>query len=250
MIEENPPTDWKILERTVARLLRECGFYAKVGKSVRAVRGSVSIDVYAEDRSTRPWTVYLCECKCWNKKIPKTVVHAFRTLLGDVGANWGFLISSQGFQSGARQAAAKSQIRLLSWSDFEALFEDRWIQTYFVPALQQAFDPLIDYTEPINTRVFRKADQLDEERQREFGRLRSLHAPLANLALALSAREPLRSTVSLPLKQSLSRADWYFSDNIPPDVLDANSWRTFLTVMTRRARRALAEFDAVFGERA
>ena len=117
----------------------------------------MEVDVYAEDLSSQPKTVYLCECKHWQSAVPQTVVHAFRTVVTDYGANWGFIISSAGFQSGAFEAAAKSNVRLLTWDEFQELFVDRWIENYMMPRLREEVEPLVDYTEPFNARVSRRA---------------------------------------------------------------------------------------------
>jgi len=52
--------------------------------------------------------------------------HAFRTVVNDIGANLGYVISDSGFQSGARDAAANANIRLMTWKEFQAELFDRW----------------------------------------------------------------------------------------------------------------------------
>jgi hypothetical protein len=58
-----------------------------------------------------PSQVYAIECKNWRKKVPRSVVHGFRTVVGDSGANWGAIVSLHGFQSGAYEAARYSNVR-------------------------------------------------------------------------------------------------------------------------------------------
>jgi hypothetical protein len=131
------------------------------------------------------------------------VVHAFRTVVGDFGANWGFIISSAGFLSGAYEAARNTNVRLVDWDEFQELFVDRWIKIYMMDQLQQEADPLVDYAEPINTRVFRKADSLSPEAQQRFGELRDRHADIAFFALHQYLHYPDRAKrLELPLKQA------------------------------------------------
>ena len=60
-------------------------------------------------------------------RIGESVVHGLRTVVTELGAHRGFLISRNGFQSGAIEAATFTNIDLLSWRQFEQLIFDRWI---------------------------------------------------------------------------------------------------------------------------
>lgn len=86
--------------------------------------------MHAEDSIQQPHTIYLCECKHWQSRVPRTIVHAFRTVVADYGANVGLTVSHAGFQSGAFAAAENSNVRLLDWRSFEAMLEARWIQQH------------------------------------------------------------------------------------------------------------------------
>jgi hypothetical protein len=65
------------------------------------------------------------------------VVNSFRTVVAEQGANRGLLISRNGFQPGAREAAKFTNIDLLTWSEFEELMFERWIG-----ATTRRLDPL------------------------------------------------------------------------------------------------------------
>jgi hypothetical protein len=99
------PLDWQDLENRVCQIFLEIGRTATRRKSTKTVRGRVDVDVVARDKARRPHVLVLCECKFWNRKVSKTVVHAFRTVVQDSGASLGFLISDAGFQSGGRGSA-------------------------------------------------------------------------------------------------------------------------------------------------
>lgn len=71
MIEREPGTDWRDLQRRVAAILQECGLHTEVGKSVTTARGTVVIDVWALDRTTTPPALYFCECKRWSTAVPQ-----------------------------------------------------------------------------------------------------------------------------------------------------------------------------------
>ena len=262
MIECSMPSDWRSLQQRVARILNECGLEVEVEKNVDTVRGSVNIDVHAVDRTHRPVTLYLCECKHWRTAVPKTIVHAFRTVIADYGANWGLIISSAGFQSGAFEAAHNSNVRLVTWAEFQDLFEDRWVEHCLAPRLRNETDPLVEYTEPINSRVFRKADQLDEAGQKRFTDLREKYRDIAFLAVLWSIHhslwlggdklkqpdKPLKP--SLPLRKNAQSRHLSEIKVLPEDILDAACLRDFVEALCKHIRQGIAEFDEVFGGRA
>lgn len=245
VINSSLPKDWRDLQIQVEKIMKESGLIAESEKDIETVRGIVNIDVYAEDTSQRPKTIYLCECKFWQKAIPKSVVHSFRTVVNDFGANWGLIISSHGFQSGTFAAAANSNIRLLTWKEFQELFLERWFENYMQKRLSEENEPLVDYTEPYNRRVFGKANKLDKKSQQRFTKLREKYIDLAFLTLGMYLPLP-----SLPLRKSIKSDEVPNIKNLPDILLDAISFRDLLEIITNEDRKALAEFDDVFGERA
>lgn len=250
VINPSPPTDWRDLQVQVSKILEECGLISEIDKNITTVRGTVKVDVHAEDSRNQPLTIYLCECKHWQTNVPKSIVHALRTVVADYGANWGFIISSAGFQSGAYTAASKSNVRLLTWDEFQQLFIDRWIENYMVPRLRGEVEPLVEYTEPINSRIFRKADQLNGDSQQRFIELREKYDTLAFLALHHYVDLPLRRRPDLPLRTASQNRTANGQLNLSDELLDATCLRDFVDVICREAQEAVRAFDLVFGGRA
>jgi len=252
MINAGPPDDWKQLQAEVAKILNESGLEAEIEKTITTVRGLVEIDVFAREPKQPPPSIYICECKQWKSNVPKTVVHSLRTVVNDSGANWGMIISSKGFQKGAYEAAVHSNIKLLNWHEFESLFEERWYKSYMQHKLYEEVDALVDYTEPVNSRVFGKADKLPEASQKKFIELRSKWASLAFLALRYGS-DFLGNNTSvpqLPLKKYLKPASVPGESKIPDDLLEAISLRELLDRYLKHIRAGTAAFDEVFGGRA
>lgn len=254
LIEAAPPTTWQELEANVARILGECGYEVEVQKHVALARGDVNIDVWADEHASPP-NVIAVECKNWVTPVTRHEVHAFRTVVGDSGANTGLLVSSAGFQRGAMAAAAYSNVRLLDWIEFQEMFVVRWYRNYFSPTLAEETDPLHEYTEPINSRIFKKADALREANRVQFKALRDRYFPLAvqNFAfhpividnlLSKAAEDP----PSLPLRTMAAAKE--FDHLLPDDVLDAIALRPLMEASIEHSLLAIAEFDALFGERA
>ena len=232
----------------------ECGLDVEGPKELALARGTVEVDISATDREATPPGFYLCECKHWKTNVPKAIVHAFRTVMGDSGANLGMIISSQGFQSGAHEAAKNANIKLLSWEEFQGLFAERWFRNYMAPSVRQELDPLMEYTEPINSRIFRKADALAEDARQQFKVLRAKYfVPtfgLLPLWLAIPPYSDRPVPPQLPLRSALTRDGLPQVDVLPGDVLDSTALRPVLDGLVSYAQSAIAEFDEVFGERA
>lgn len=249
MIESALPSDWRELQDKAAQILSECGFESCTERKIQLARGTVSVDVLARDPSASPPATYICECKHWQRTVSKTVIHGFRTVVVDAGAHRGFVISSGGFQSGAYEAAEHSNIDLVNWQEFQQLFVERWFRTFMAPGLLKEGDALHEYTEPVNSRILRKASALPPDRQELFRRLRQRYEipsfVLLMLWYAPFSRKP--EVPLLPLRSSLGpRAP----TDLSAEILDAPALRPLMSVVTEFYRKATAECDEVFGERA
>jgi restriction system protein len=250
LIEGDEPATWQALEARVAQVLDECGYDVEVQKKVPLARGDVNFDVWADDHSSPP-NVIAVECKHWATAATKNVVHGFRTVVGDSGANTGLIVSTAGFQQGAVEAATYSNVRLTSWVEFQELFVERWYGCYMARRLREEADPLVEYTEPINSRIFRKADALDSERRKGFKALRDKYLGLGMGFMPMYMEMPGRTEGPtlpvLPLRDAMIEK---YVDYVPATVLDATALRRLLAALTEAYRGAIAEFDQVFGGRA
>lgn len=165
LIEREPGENWRQLQDRVAVILSECGMASEVAKTLRVARGSVEVDVYAEDPTTRPRGVFLCECKRWRSRVPQAEVQAFRTIIGDAGAHFGLFISAEGFQAGAFEVVRHTNIHLLNWAEFQELFAERWCTVHFAPTVRDECGRLASYAEmPGNDAPIRHAqgDSIEE----------------------------------------------------------------------------------------
>lgn len=251
-IDPSPPKTWQDLQYKVTRLYSECGWIATTEEEINTARGSVIVDVLARDKRQTPPLTVICECKCWGRRVPKGVVHSLRAVTSDYGANWGILISSKGFQKGAFEAATHSNLKLLNWSEFEAMLCPSWIREFMIPTFYKRTDPLVEYTEFLNSRIFKKADRLPEAARMKFKELRAKYLPLSVMLSPLHPAWPEPSVeLLLPLRSRVISSGMDVPDVAVPDaVLDAASLRGLLEAYLLSVDSALAEFDDVFGERA
>ena len=126
-IIDTPPSSWKQLQEFACRILTECGYTTEIEKTITTVRGEVEVDVYGERNEPFSPKV-ICECKYWETRVPKNVIHSFRTVIADSGASQGFIISKNGFQNGAYAAVENSNICNLTWDEFQEKFKLEWLK--------------------------------------------------------------------------------------------------------------------------
>jgi hypothetical protein len=89
--------------------------------------------------------------------------------MGDFGANLGYVISSGGFQKGAREAAEFTNIKLVNWEEFEVEWMERWTDTYLRPRMYAAADILFMYVDPwISKKLGAMLDAVSAEKRKEF----------------------------------------------------------------------------------
>ena len=147
MIFDNEPQTWQELQTFVGRMFEECGFETEVSKVVELVRGKKEIDVYAKDLEGEYQPIILVECKFWSSPIPQEIIHSFRTVVSDYGANVGFIVSKAGFQPGSYEAVEKTNIHLVDLKQLEKVYYRKWLKSMAKKYLSLA-DKLFPYWDP------------------------------------------------------------------------------------------------------
>lgn len=239
------PADWRELQAAVARILAQCGFAAEVEKQVQLVRGSASIDVYAQEvRDNRTLTVF-CECKYWQANVPQSAVHSFRSIVGDGGADVGYLVASSDFQPGAVSAAASTNVRLVTWPQFQSEFESTWVRNYLRPMVAEKLDALLTYTEPINSGAFRKFERLSESGKQRFVALRRHYTPFGEAMMAFTPYVAMFND-KLPALPVRLPADFEVdASQFPEGFFEAVGYADLLEIALPFGERAIEEFSSV-----
>jgi Restriction endonuclease len=102
-------------------LLRELGFSTEVNARIAEANGAVHpIDVASRRTVAGVDLLWIVECKHWNKPVPMEKVLVLRSLVIDLGADRGLLMSESGLQSGAIRTASQMNITLSSLADLRA----------------------------------------------------------------------------------------------------------------------------------
>ncbi|MFH5884006.1 restriction endonuclease [Halalkalibaculum sp. DA3122] len=241
LITDNTPGDWRALQDEVAAILRECGFDVDIERTFDTVRSSVEIDVYGEEEiDGRTYTI-ACECKHWTRNVPQGIVHSFRTVLSDLGVNSGYIISSNGFQSGAFEACENTNLELLTWQEFQSEFIETWLEEFLSPILQDELDPILSYTEPLVPTWFTQVPDHEVQTLRE---LRERYMPFGMLIMTfMPYADFMREDgfPELPLRQHMAEN----IEMIPDPILDAVGYREFMNHAIEYGTQAIEEFREV-----
>jgi hypothetical protein len=113
-----PMEGWEEYQHRAAGLLRELGFTAEVNASLTEANGAVhAIDVAAHLTVAGVRVCWIVECKYWSRPVDMGAVRDLRTLVLDLGADHGLLMSESRFQSGAILTAKQKNITLTSLDD-------------------------------------------------------------------------------------------------------------------------------------
>lgn len=87
------PDSWQQLLEWTAQTLRECGWTAETEVKVNLVRRKAEKHVFATETVQGRECKTLIGCKNWATRVRQNVVHGYRTVMTDVGANTGYAIS-------------------------------------------------------------------------------------------------------------------------------------------------------------
>lgn len=110
-------TDWRGYQEATAEVFRRLGCNAQVDFRVDGVRATHDIDVYATFLRSGILCTWVIECKLWKTRVPKEKVLALKSLIEDLGADRGIIVSEAGFQPAAQDAARGTNITLVTSLD-------------------------------------------------------------------------------------------------------------------------------------
>ncbi|PYJ76120.1 MAG: hypothetical protein DME69_13660 [Verrucomicrobia bacterium] len=116
--------DWKQYQEEAAALFRSLGFKAEVNHVVEGVRSKHVIDVYVTFDRWGLRHTWIVECKRHARPITKADVETLKSIASEIGASLAFLLSESGFQSGAFDAARKTNVVLSSLEELRTKSRD------------------------------------------------------------------------------------------------------------------------------
>lgn len=113
---------WRDYEKRAYELFCSTGHTCEKDVVIKGARGTHQIDVLVSLNISPPGHRWLIECKNWGRSVGKHEVEAFKTVIDDIGADHGYILTEHGFQKGAVEIARMFNISLASLSQFEQQF--------------------------------------------------------------------------------------------------------------------------------
>jgi len=130
----NKDSEWYKFQERICTHFKSIGARAQTNVTVQGIRTTHDIDILVETKFLGQDLTWIVEAKNWKSKVNKLHVLGLRAIVEDIGADRGFIVSQKGFQSGAIEAANKSNIRLISFDELVAqtneLIQTEIIKTY------------------------------------------------------------------------------------------------------------------------
>ena len=111
--------DWQEYQDEAAEFFRSLGLEAHTNFTVKGVRTSHEIDVFVKSHHVGFDIAWIVECKFWKAKVSKLHVLALREIVSDIGADRGILLSENGAQSGAIEAATLTNVHVTSLASLQ-----------------------------------------------------------------------------------------------------------------------------------
>lgn len=112
--------DWREYQRAAAAFFADLGMDTEIESELVGARGKHAADVAVRFKAYGIDHLWVVECKLWKTAVGKAQVLVLQSVVDDVGADRGFLLSESNFQSGAVTAARLSNITLSALADLRA----------------------------------------------------------------------------------------------------------------------------------
>ncbi len=119
---------WKEYQETAAAQFRALGLTAETDQRLVGARGQHDIDVAVRGNRAGMEFLWVVECKRWKTNVPKSAVATLSTIVQDLGADRGIILSEKGFQSGAIRLAQGSNVTLTSLAVMRDKTYREWVE--------------------------------------------------------------------------------------------------------------------------
>jgi hypothetical protein len=242
-IYNSEPADWRDLQNKVAKIYTDLGYETTVEKDIQTARGTVNVDVFCTKSVSYLTDTNIVECKYWANSVPKTVVHAFRSVISDYGANTGYIISKNGFQSGAFDAAKNSNVKLLTFDEFQAAFRTRWLDAV-IDKIEEVGYPLRKYADPMEMFAASDYDSLPDERQMHISQLMRKYYNISLHSMRILYKDVMNGKLQLEyIDETVTRHYEYFPEIKISCLMD------YFDIMQDTCVKAVNAFDEAYGKR-
>lgn len=114
-------TAWYRYQENVASVFRSLGHSATTNETIEGVRAKHNVDVVVRSNQAGFPVLWIVECKHWRRAVPKATILSWRAIIDDLGADKGFVLAENGYQSGALSAARLTNIELVSLEELKEI---------------------------------------------------------------------------------------------------------------------------------
>ena len=112
--------NWFNFQEEICSHFISLGVNAKTNVRLNGIRTNHDIDILVETKFLGQNIKWIIEAKYWKNKVSKLHVLALRTIIDEIGADKGFIISEKGFQKGAIEAIKNTNIVLKTFDELVA----------------------------------------------------------------------------------------------------------------------------------
>ncbi|AYF35406.1 restriction endonuclease [Vreelandella alkaliphila] len=112
--------EWFVFQEKIKDHFVSIGADAETNMRIQGVRTVHDIDVLVRTRYLGEDLTWIVEAKHWKSKVTKAQVLTLRSIVDDVGADRGFIVSLAGFQSGALDASKSTNVTLKTFEQLKA----------------------------------------------------------------------------------------------------------------------------------
>jgi len=222
------------------------GLQSEEAKIMITPRGEVELDVYAIDIDSVDKITYVVECKNWERPISQSVVHSFTTVMYEVGANIGYIVSKNGLQSGAQEYTQSTNITGLSYLEFQKHYFESWYNRHYCEKITKSSDSLQQYTEPFNSHREKKIDGLSTTKKNQFIKIKKEYVNFAMLLTCYHLRLDI-GLQNIPAIDDISKLKQAYEQSLSNSVyFQAIYYRQLLSEVLEVIERATNHFNEIF----
>jgi len=116
--------NWREYQQETAKFFRSLGYDVTIEEKLKGARGEHKADVVSRFGRHGFKCLWVIECKLWSSNVPKEKVLALQSIIEDVGADKGIILSEKGFQSGCFACAQRTNIFLSSLSELRKTHQE------------------------------------------------------------------------------------------------------------------------------
>ncbi len=111
------PSSWSEYQELAAAAFADMGYAVTVDGGLQGARAVHRVDVTVRFSKWGINHLWIVECKYQRRRVTKSAVEALKSIVLDVGADRGILLSEAGFQPAALAAATKTSLSLLTLAE-------------------------------------------------------------------------------------------------------------------------------------